>query len=80
MFSLYHNKDKCELRIEPIGSLDINKSYNYDYVICYNDCYFICNSRDKLKEMAKVLLKEWQEETKDRFDKLMSTEIKNKYK
>ncbi|MGL6174858.1 MAG: hypothetical protein ACRC1P_09675 [Cellulosilyticaceae bacterium] len=80
MFRLYHNEKECELRIEPVGNLSLKESINYDNIIYYNNNYYICNDREKLKYHADMLLEEWKEKASDRLNKVIQTKVKNRYK
>ena len=50
-----------------------------DEVTVYNDCYFICNDRKKLREKANEIKNEWITELEDELEKANNMKIKNKY-
>ena len=71
-YCLYHNKEKMELKIKP-SRLPCNYTYE---VISYNENYYICNNRDKLKEKAEEIKEKWLKEAQERVNILSKIKIK----
>lgn len=82
-YSLYHSKKEVSIKIKrhnkPQYKLSYDKkeldAYNNGEVAYYNDCYYICKDRKKLKDLAIKLKNDWITEKKSELDKLESIKI-----
>ena len=78
-YYLYHDK---EFKILEIGNLE-KKSLLVkvlsNEITTYNNSYYVCNDRKKLKEFAEKMKNEWIKRAETELVKLKEMKIKNKY-
>lgn len=64
-YSLYHNKRESELFIKRYNKIfyplygENKECYENGDVVSYNDCYYVCKDRKKLKEFAISIKDNW---------------------
>lgn len=82
-FSLYHMKDSRVLKIERHDkpkftvkrTVEKENQYQNDEVVSFNDRYYICKDRKKLKQFALELKDEWIEEAQLKLKQLEDIKI-----
>lgn len=75
MYSLFFDKKRLEICIEPYKNAMIETNELYKF----NDCRYLCSDRKLLREKAKEIKESWLEEAKQAVRDIESLKIKNKY-
>jgi len=74
MYQLYHNKSEIIIKISKVKKV-FNHVKITDEIKCYNDNYFLCSDRSKLKIKALELKNEWVIEAKILMEKYKNINI-----
>lgn len=74
MYQLYYSKKDSEIKIDKLKKvfqgIEITDEVKY-----YNDCFYFCSDRKKLKEKAIEIKNEWISEARIVLEKYESIEI-----
>lgn len=73
MYSLYFNKNKCEIVLKKMGKIILGNPT--EEVKQFNDCYYISTNRKALKQKGMEIRERWIEETRERLEALESIKI-----
>lgn len=75
MYTLYHNKEDCVIKLEKAKKIMQNIGNFTEDVTCYNNNYYFCLLRSPLKQKATEMKQEWLKEAEDRAELIKNIKI-----
>lgn len=73
MYSLYVDKEKCEIVLKKMGKIIMGNPT--EDVTMFNNCYYISKNRKALKQKGLEIKEKWISETKKELEKIESIKI-----
>lgn len=79
MYKLYFSRKDLKIELSPIKNNELMVSRVPDEIVRYNDCYYVCSDRKKLRDKANEIREKWIREVEEELGWLKDLKIKNKY-
>lgn len=80
-YGLYHDKEKCEIKIITNPNCLIrNEDFITDEIKFFNSCYYVSTNRKEIRLFALKLKEKWTQEAYEKYKKIELMDIKKVYK